>query len=107
MNALVLIVVGILILSAFLGMRKGFIKTVFSIFSMVIALVFTIILSPYLSKSLQQNEKLVTYLSEKSAEVLKLDEIDDKINQTIEDSVISKLPLPASLKNTLQKNLYY
>lgn len=104
MNALVLIVVGILILNAYLGMRAGFIKTVFSIFSMVIALVFTLILSPYLSKSLQQNEKLVTYLSEKSAEVLKLDEIDEKINQTVEDSVINKLPLPESLKNTLQKN---
>ncbi len=104
MNVLVLIIVGILILNAYLGMRAGFIKTVFSIFSMVVALIFTLILSPYLSKSLQQNEKLVTYLSEKSAEVLNLDDLDDKINQKVEDSVISKLPLPESLRNTLQKN---
>lgn len=104
MNALVIIVIAILILNAYLGMRAGFIKTVFSIFSMIVALILTLVLSPYLSKTLQQNEKLVTYLSEKSAEVLNLDEIDDKISQKVEDNFIQKLPLPDSIKETLQKN---
>lgn len=102
MNVLVVIVVGILVLCMFMGYRAGLIKTIFSIFSMVVALILTMFISPYVSKALQSNEKIVDYFSQKVIVVLNLDEM----NQTIQDKVeqIDKLPIPQTMKQSLKHN---
>lgn len=103
MNTLVLVVIGILIIYTLLGYRAGLIKTVFSICSMIVALILTLMISPHISKAMQSNEKIVTYFSEKVENVLNLDE---SFNQSVSDSVsgIDKLPLPKTLKDSLIKN---
>jgi uncharacterized membrane protein required for colicin V production len=102
MNILVLVVIGILLLFTFLGYKAGLIKTVFSICSMIVALVLTLLISPQLSKALQANEKIVGYFSEKVESALDLDKVDDSISDKL--SGIDKLPIPDSMKESLKKN---
>ena len=102
MNILVLVVIAILILNAFYGLKAGFIKTVFSIFSMILALILTLIISPYVSKALQKNEGVMNYFSEKTQEVLNLDEIEGQFTDKL--VFINNLPLPDSFKTTLLEN---
>ncbi len=99
MNILSLIVIGILVLYTFLGYKSGFIKTIFSICSMIIALILTLLISPHISKALQEKEAVVTYFSEKVEKVLKLDEVDSAVATQVEQ--IEKLPIPKSIKDTL------
>lgn len=103
MNTLFFVVIGIIVLFSYLGYRAGLIKTVFSICSMIIALVFTLLISPNISKALQSNDHIVDYFSKKVEKVLKLDE---KLDQSITDQLsgIDKLPIPKSIKNSLIKN---
>jgi uncharacterized membrane protein required for colicin V production len=102
MNILVLVVIGILLLFTFLGYKAGLIKTVFSICSMIVALVLTLLISPQLSKALQANDKIVGYFSEKVESALDLDKVDDSISDKL--SGIDKLPIPDSMKESLRKN---
>jgi uncharacterized membrane protein required for colicin V production len=103
MNTLVLVVLGIILIFTFLGYRAGLIKTVFSICSMIVALVLTLLISPQVSKALQANEDVVGYFSEKVDKALNLDKVaDDSISD--KTSGIDKLPIPASMKDSLKKN---
>lgn len=102
MNALVLVVVGILVVCMFMGYRAGLIKTIFSIFSMVVALILTMFISPYVSKALQSNEKIVDYFSEKVVLVLNLDELDNSIKDKTDQ--INHLPIPDTMKQSLMQN---
>lgn len=99
MNILSLIVIGIIILYTFLGYKSGFIKTVFSICSTIIALILTLLVSPHISKALQEREDVVNYFSEKVEKVLSLDKVDNAVATQVEQ--IEKLPIPKSLKDTL------
>ncbi|MDD5937373.1 MAG: CvpA family protein [Clostridiales bacterium] len=102
MNILSLIVIGILALYTFLGYKAGLIKTVFSICSMIVALVLTLLISPHISKALQEKEEVVSYFSKKVEKALNLDQIDSAIVTSAEQKEkIEKLPIPKSLKNTL------
>ena len=102
MNTLVLIVIGILLLFMVLGYRAGLIKTVFSICSLIIALVVTLLVSPQVSKALQKNENIVEYFSVRVEEALNLDKLDSSISDNL--SGIDKLPIPESMKSSLKKN---
>lgn len=103
MNTLALIVLGLILLFAFLGYRAGFIKTVFSICSMIVALVLTLLISPQIGKALQANDDVMGYFSEKVEKALNLDKV---ANDSISDKIsgIDKLPIPASMKDSLKKN---
>ncbi len=99
MNILTLIVIGVLILYTFLGYKSGLIKTVFSICSMIIALILSLLISPNISKALQERENVVNYFSQKVEKVLNLDKVDNAVATQAEQ--IEKLPIPKSIKDTL------
>lgn len=102
MNLLVAIVLIILVISAYRGMKAGLIKTVFSIFSMIIALVLTLWLSPMISKMVQSNDAIFDYFTQKVEKAIPTEEIGTKISDQM--NFIDNLPLPASLKTTIIEN---
>lgn len=102
MNWLLVAVVLVLVGYAIKGRQVGFIKTVFAIFSIIVSLVLSIGLSPYVSKTLQSNEKFYNLVNEKISDGLKL---DDKVTkESKETQAIEALTLPMSLKDALIEN---
>lgn len=102
MNWLVIAVLVVLIFFGFRGQREGFIRTVFSLFSLIIALFLTSTFSPYISKTLQNNEKVHTYISDAVAKIVKTPKKDGTVTEQVES--IKELSLPKSLKNALIEN---
>ena len=102
MNLLVGIVGIILIICAYRGMKRGLIKTVFSIFSMIIALVLTLWLSPIVSKKIQANEDIVNYFAKKIEVAFPAQEVGNKVSDQM--NFIEQLPLPQTLKTTIIEN---
>lgn len=102
MNWLLIVVLIILAASALRGYQNGFIKTIFSLFSVIVALVVSGWISPMISKSLQQNEKIMSTVTTKLEEVIKFDGGIKKTNEEV--SFINKLSLPNSMKDYLIEN---
>lgn len=102
MNWLAIVVLVILGGYALNGHRRGFIRTVFTLFSTIIALILTSWVSPVISKELQKNEKVMGFVTEKVEKVLTFSEAGNKITDQV--NFINKLPLPAIMKHTLIEN---
>lgn len=101
-----LLIVVVLFLAAYVcrGYHNGFIKTVFSIFAVLIALVITTVGSPILSKTLQNNEQIYSAIEEKVGDALKIDEkISGRVDQV---KAIENLALPESIRNALVEHNY-
>ncbi len=102
MNWLLIAVVIFLAVYAIRGRQEGFIKTVFSIFSILIALVLTYEIQPYVSKALQHNDKIVSYVEHKVDASVDLDKKEEGVSD--QRSSIEGLRLPKSLKKSLIEN---
>lgn len=102
MNILALIVIIILVLYTFWGYKAGLIKTVFSICSMLVAIVLTLLISPHVSKALQEKESVLNFFTTKVESALNLDKLDNTVSNNVEQ--IDKLPIPKSIKDTLIDN---
>lgn len=87
------------------GHRRGMIKTLFSLFSAIIALVLTAIFAPVVSRQLQQNEKLCAYVEEKVESSLGgyLDELGES-STAAQNEAIKGLPLPETIREKLVAN---
>lgn len=112
MNWLLIIVLVILVGTAWLGHHKGLIKTVFSLFSTFIALILTLWISPTVNDVMRSNADFYNVVLEKVDIVLTIeqDNVDDDI--ALEDTkqreeqfnVIDNLPLPDTIKESLKRN---
>ncbi len=102
MNILAFIVIIILLLYTFWGYKAGLIKTIFSICSMLVALILTLVISPHISKTLQEKESVMTFFSTKVEKALNLDKLENTAGSKLEQ--IEKLPIPKSIKDTLIDN---
>lgn len=102
MNWLLVIVLLILIGNALIGRKVGFIKIVFSLVSMIIALVLTVWISPMVNDLLRNNEKIYGGITERVEKVLPFEEEETKVTDQIK--YINELPLPETIKNTLIEN---
>lgn len=102
MNWLLIIVLAILVVNALIGMKAGFIKTAFSLFSMILALGLTLWISPYVNDYMRGNEKLNNYVGSKVEKVLPI--IEKNADKKAQETVIDKMLLPKSIKNSLLEN---
>lgn len=100
MNWLLIIVLGIIILNALIGRKVGFIKIVFSIFSFIIALILTVWISPTVNGMLKNNETFYEKTSQKVEDML----FKEQVETGEGDDIIEGLPLPKSIKESLQEN---
>lgn len=102
MNLLAAIVLIIIIISAFRGMKVGLIKTVFSIFSTILALILTLWISPAISRMVQSNEGVVNYFASKVEIAIPTEDIGSKVSDQI--NFVGQLPLPSSIKTSIIEN---
>lgn len=102
MNWLILFVLAILIFYAYTGVRRGLIKTVFVMFSTIVALILTGMIAPNISKSVQKNDKIIALVSENIEKVIDFSDMGSKTSEEVD--FIDKLTLPSSMKNALLEN---
>jgi uncharacterized membrane protein required for colicin V production len=99
---MLLIVLAILVVNSLIGRKVGFIKTVFSLCSMIVALVLTVWISPIVNDFMRGNEKIYNNISTKVEAFLPFAEEQAGVNEQI--SIIEGLSLPQSLKDSLIEN---
>ena len=102
MNWLLILVLVVFVACAMNGRRRGFIKTVFTLFSTIVALILTMWISPVVSKQVQNNDKIMGSVTENVSKVIKFKDMGDKKSDQV--NFIDKLPLPKTMRNTLLKN---
>lgn len=108
MNILLIIVAAFLVLNSWLSMKRGFVKTIFAMFSLIVALLLTALVSPVVSKGLQQNEKVVGYFADRVRGLLPFDEAASKTDlegkKARQAEFLQKLPLPGEIVESLTEN---
>lgn len=102
MNYVLIAVLLILIITALLGYRRGLVKTVFSLVSMIAALILTVIISPYVSGWMKNSETISNYVTDNVKEIISVDDVDT--NRKTDEEVIESLELPEFLESTLLEN---
>lgn len=102
MNWLEILVIIIIAGYTLNGRRRGFIKTVFTLFSTIIALLLTMWLSPMVNKEVQKNEKIMSFVNNKVEKVVEFSKTNDKTSEQM--NFIDKLFLPGPIKNALKEN---
>ena len=105
MNWLLILVVVFLGVYVIRGYHNGLIKTVFSIFAVLIALILAVTISPYVSKALQGNDTIFQFIDQKvSTNINKEKEEAIETEQVEQTEAINQLPLPKSIKSALIEN---
>ncbi len=124
LNWLFWVVVLVILCCAYYGYKKGIVRIVFSIGSLIIAIVLASVLTPYINQYLRYNTNVYTNIEEKCIELLnKPDEQDGKnvagevgsastseenttgeqTQQTEVQSILEEQQLPTSLKDSIEK----
>ena len=103
MNILLVIVILIIAGCSFAGYKAGFIKTIFSMVSVIAALIITSVIAPAVSSGLQSSEKVMNYFAEKTESVLGLEDVKN-IEISKQLSFINDLNLPEAIKEALIEN---
>ncbi len=101
MNWLLVVVLVVLLGNAIIGMRVGLIKTIFSLVSMILAVILTIWISPVVKDYLMENEKIYDSISGK---VIKMLPFGEEVEEDKQEDAIGELKLPKSIKESLIKN---
>lgn len=104
MNTAVIVVIAILALGALAGVRKGFVKTVFTLGSTLVAILLTVWLNPYVSNMMQNSEKIMTYVTTRVEENIEFDDEDSSSKKESDDEFIKGLKLPSYMQDSLIKN---
>ncbi len=102
MNWLLVIVIAILLVNSLIGMKAGMIKTVFSLFSMIVAVILTVWLSPYVNSFMRDNDKIYNGISAKVDTMLPFSE--EAAGAEEQSAMIKELKLPNSIKDSLIEN---
>ena len=102
MNWLLIVVLLILLGNAIIGMKVGFIKTVFSLVSLILALILTIWISPMVKNYMMGNEKFYNGIAVKVEKLLPFGE--EEIIEEEQPEAIEGLSVPKSIKEGLLKN---
>ncbi|MBH1941124.1 CvpA family protein [Mobilitalea sibirica] len=102
MNWLLIFVVGFIAVNALIGYKVGFIKTVFSMFSLILAILLTATISPTVNNILKNNENVYSKVREKVEQALEMN--NEEIETSQEDTYIEGLFLPKSIRDNLIEN---
>jgi uncharacterized membrane protein required for colicin V production len=102
MNWLLVVVIAILAVNALIGIRAGFIKTVFSLCSLVVAIILTVWISPVVNNVMKGNDKIYHAISSNVEKALPFSEEEAVAGEP--SSLIEKLHLPQSIKDSLVEN---
>jgi len=105
MNWLTIAVLFMLILFALVGYKRGLIKKIVSLLSLIITLILVSFLTPYISQFIQERTPMYASIKEQC-----LESIEEQLN-TMESNTksaqvefINQLPIPDSIKNSMIEN---
>lgn len=105
MNWILIAVIGIIAVLAYLGLKKGFIKMVFSLVSTIAALLIAMLFSPVVAGMMKNNEAIVGFFDEKISAVVDFtSEEAEEETESKQESLIDSLPLPKTFKDSLLEN---
>lgn len=102
MNKIFVAVILILVVMALIGLKRGFIKTVFSLVSTIVALVMTALLSPLVSEWMQNSDTISQFFTGKVKETIPVEQTDTA--RKTDEEIIESLGLPGYMEETLLKN---
>ncbi|MGN1083809.1 MAG: CvpA family protein [Lachnospiraceae bacterium] len=105
MNWILIAVIGIIVVLGLIGLKKGFIKMVFSLVSTIAALLIATIFSPVVAGVMKNNESIVGFFDEKISALIDFSsEEAQESEESRQESLIDALPLPETIKDSLAKN---
>lgn len=105
MNWILIVVIAIIALLGWIGFKKGLIKMVFSLVSTIAALLLASVFSPVVSGIMKNSENVVGFIDEKVAAIVNFSsEEAAEAGENEQESLISSLPLPESIKQSLMEN---
>lgn len=100
MNWLSVVILAVIVLCIFQGLRRGMVRSAFSLISVILTLFFGSLLNPYMSRFLTENTPIYDTVQEKCEGSITA-ALENKEEQ---DQFISGLPLPESMKQILAEN---
>ncbi len=105
MNWVLLVVIGIIAVLGFIGLKKGLIKMVFSLASTIVALLVAMLFSPMVAGMMKNNEAIVGFFDEKISAVVDFTSEEAQTEtESTQESLIASLPLPETFKESLLEN---
>ena len=108
MNLLTIIVIIIFAISILRGYRKGFIKSLASMVSIILSIILVNFATPYVSDFLKTQTPVYDYILEKCEDAFSVSLTSESRQQTnssaLQDTAIEALPIPEVLRNLLKEN---
>lgn len=106
MNLLTIIVLIIFALFTLRGYRRGFIKSLASVFSLIISIVIVNTATPYVTEFLKTQTPVYDMIQEKCGEMFAVEEDAqaETVRKAEQDEIIDGLGLPAVIKDFLKEN---
>jgi len=103
MNALDIIILGVIVLFGFIGYRKGLVRTVYRVVSLFVALFVARMLYPHVARMLNQTT-IFPRIQESIANTLNLEGVVNEHTAQRGEEIISALPLPYMFQSLLHYN---
>ena len=100
MNWLSVVILAVIVLCIFQGIKRGMVRSAFSLISVILTLFFGALLNPYMSRFLTENTPIYDTVQEKCEGSITV-VLENKEEQ---EQFISELPLPESMKKLLTEN---
>ena len=105
MNLLTVIVMIIFAIFILRGYRRGFVKSLASMVSIIISIILVNFATPYVSDFLKSQTPVYDYILEKCENTFSVSANAAGANGTLkQDEMIERLPIPTALKNLLKEN---
>lgn len=105
MNWILIAVLGIIAVLGWVGLKKGFIKMVFSLVSTVVALLIALLFSPVVAGVMKSNDAIVGFFDDKIGLIVDFTpEEAAEETESGQESLIASLPLPEIVKESLAEN---
>ena len=106
MNLLTIIVLIVFALFLLRGWQRGFIKSLASMFSLILSLMLVNVVNPYVTEFLKTQTPVYDYILEKCEDAFTIKGADGttKISEEQQESLIDSLSLPKTIKEALKEN---
>ncbi len=109
MNILLVIVIAIILLSGVMGYKKGLIKTVLSMATIILSIILTSIVAPEVSDILCANETVHDKVYDMVSENIDLEEVTkelskvtgEKLDEAVQSEILDKIGLPPIVKEII------
>lgn len=109
MNALLIIVIGIVLITGVVGYYKGLIKTILSMATIVLSALLTSVVAPEVAKILCENESVYSGVYDAVSENIDLSEVtkelaktaSDKLDEASQSEILDEIGMPPVVKDII------